>query len=385
MEKTRLFSALAAVSLAALILFACVCPVGAKPAARTRTGFSPSAGSNKIFQLGEASKRDVPAPEVFMPSSKDDSNVSARPEGFLNDAPVDFSGDGRTDFVVVRNTGGGPSGQLTWYYSQNGGSNTFAVNWGLNSDWILTQDFDGDLKDDITIWRPGPGGTAAFYIFQSATSTLRVDQFGQTGDAPSVSEDYDGDGKADPAVFRNGSPAIWYYRGSFLNPAGNITAIAWGTSGDIPAPGDFDADGRADFGIARNSGTGQLDFWRMLSTGSVMNVVRFGTTADLYVPGDYDGDGKTDIATVRSNNGQLEWQYFSSLNGSTNSIVWGGGNDFPTQGDYDGDGKTDFAIWRRGVNPGEGTYWALLSSSGSLMVVQWGSNGDFPAASFNVF
>jgi len=30
-------------------------------------------------------------------------------------APVDFDGDGVSDFAVVRNTGGGPNGTITWF------------------------------------------------------------------------------------------------------------------------------------------------------------------------------------------------------------------------------------------------------------------------------
>lgn len=307
------------------------------------------------------------------------------PEGIIVDAPVDLNGDGRTDYVVVRNTGGGTGGQLTWYYAQNGGPGTYGVNWGVSTDWVVSEDFDGDLKDDITVWRPSPSGQAVFYILLSATSTVRIDSFGLTGDTPSVVGDYDGDGKADPAVFRNGPQAYWFYRGSFNNPAGNATVVPWGASGDIPAPGDYDGDGKNDFAIARNAGSGQLVFWRLLSNNTVLPVVYFGTTNDLITPGDYDGDRKTDIATVRSVGGQWQWQYLASTNGSVNYVNWGGGNDYPTQGDYDGDGKTDVAIWRRSLVPGQSAFWARRSSDGVAQVFAWGTLGDFPVADFNVF
>jgi hypothetical protein len=202
---------------------------------------------------------------------------------------------------------------------------------------------------------------------------------------PSIIADFDGDNKADTAVFRVGTPAIWFYRGSFNNPGGNVTAVAWGSGGDVLAPGDYDGDGKNDFGIARNGGAGQLEFWRLLSTGVVMPVVFFGSPSDLIVPGDYDGDDKTDIATVRGFTPQHQWQYLSSLNGSVVYAVWGTGNDFPVQGDYDGDGKTDIAIWRRSSTPGQTAFWALQSSNGSSLITSWGISTDFPAASWNVF
>ena len=385
MEKTRFVSGLATLSLTALFLLFGTMSTNAIGLARSRNFDQNTTGGNRLLPLGKPNSTAPQVPDLLRPSTKEVTLTGLIPEGVVADAPVDLDGDGKTDFAVVRNTGGGASGQLTWFFALNGSGATGALNWGVNSDWVMTEDFDGDGKDDITVWRPGAGGTAAFYVFLSATSTIRIIQFGQTGDIPTVVADYDNDGKADPAVFRQGTPSIWYYQGSFNNPGGNVTAVAWGSNTDVPAPGDFDGDGKFDFGIYRNSGTGQLDFWRLLSNGTVMPVVRFGILADIYAPGDYDGDNKTDIGTFRRSGGQTIWNWVSSVDGSTHSVAWGSGNDFPVQGDYDGDGKTDIAIWRPGVNPGESAFWAQLSSNGSLLVFQWGLNGDFPAASYNVF
>jgi len=379
MEKTKLIFASAFLSL----LVVCFAASDALSNTFSRGTLTPSVGANRLPSIGAANSSPLKAPDFLLGGPEKTNKSLIRPLGLVaNHAPVDFDGDGKTDFVVVRNTGGGPNGQLTWYYAQNGGTNTYGVNWGLNSDWVLTQDFDGDGKSDITIWRPGTGGTAAFYILQSATNTFRYEQFGQTGDTPSVSADYDGDGKADPAVFRVGSPAFWYYHSS---ATGNVAVIPWGTGTDIPFPGDFDGDGKTDFGIARNDGSGHLQIWRMLSNGTVMPTFLFGTIADYLVPGDYDGDGKTDVATVTIPGGQMVWHLMLSSTGTTTTFFWGTGNDYPTIGDYDADGKTDVAIWRRGVNPGESTFWVHLSSTGSTQILQWGLPGDFPIAASNVF
>jgi len=385
MEKTRFVSGAATVSLAALFMIFSSVSINAVGFAKPRTIESSMTGGNRLLQLGRPNATAPQVPDILRPSTKEVTLDDLTPQGVVLDAPVDFNGDGKTDFAVVRNTGGGANGQLTWFWALNGSGTTGAINWGINSDWVLTDDFDGDGKDDITVWRPGAGGVAAFYIFQSSTNTARIVQFGQSGDIPTVVGDYDNDGKADPAVFRQGSPSLWFYEGSLNNPGGNVTTVAWGSNTDVPAPGDFDGDGKNDFGIYRNSGTGQLDFWRLLSNGTAMPVIRFGTTADIYAPGDYDGDHKTDIATFRRANGATIWNWVSSIDGSVHSVTWGSGNDFPVQGDYDGDGKTDIAIWRPGVNPGEAAFWAQLSSTGSVLVFQWGTSGDFPVASYNVF
>jgi hypothetical protein len=386
MEKSKVISALATVSLAVVVLIAYVSPASGNVINNGRSRKLSQVGSNRLLQAGRVSKDAAPFAGILT------SALSTRiPDGLqqqgipIGDAPVDFSGDGRTDFVVVRNTGGGPNGQLTWFYQQNGGPANSATSWGLNSDWVLSEDFDGDQKDDIVVWRGGPAGTAAFYILQSSTSTLRVIPFGQDGDVPSVVADYDNDGMADAAVYRGSSPAFWFYLPS-SNPGGGINAVQWGTIGDILAPGDFDGDGRNDFGIARNNGSGGLDFWRLLSTGVSLPVVTFGTPSDFYVPGDYDGDSKTDIATARQlGSGTMRWQFISSATGNVITGNWGAANDLPVQGDYDGDGLTDFAVWRRGVNPGESAFWVLNSSTGGFSVTPWGQPADFPVAAAFVF
>jgi hypothetical protein len=294
-------------------------------------------------------------------------------------APVDFDGNGRTDFVVIRNVGGGANGQLRWFWNLNGvAGGTVAKDWGLASDTIVSEDFDGDGKDDIAVWRPGAPTVATFYILNSNGFTVRQEAFGQTGDDPTVVDDYDGDGKADLAVYRGGATAgaqsTWFYR---TTPNGPVTYVLWGQNGDFPAPGDYDGDGKADFVIQRNNGNGQARFWTRLATGAQSTTI-FGTPTDVIVPGDYDGDGKTDIATIRGVGGNIQWQYLASSNNTINYIVFGASaTDFPIPGDYDGDGRSDAAVWRNGV------FWMRSTASGAVTNFTLGSSGDYPVANFN--
>ncbi len=301
---------------------------------------------------------------------------------------VDFNGDGRTDFAVVRNTGGGPSGQMTWFINLNGGT-TFASEWGLSGDLFVPVDFDGDNESDIAVWRPGAATVAAFYILQSNTNTVRIVPFGQTNDDPSIVGDYDGDGSADVAVYRSGlaagDPSTWYYLGSLNNPSGNVSYVPWGQNGDFVAPGDYDGDGRNDFVIQRNAGGGQARFWMNQTTAGFDSVI-FGTPTDVITPGDYDGDGKTDLCVIRGIGGQINWfvrpSSTGTISGGPTAIFGNSAGDIPTQGDYDGDGKTDIAIWRPSATPGASTFWVLGSTSGALGV-PFGSQGDYPVANYN--
>ncbi|MCM3878416.1 MAG: proprotein convertase P-domain-containing protein [Thermoanaerobaculia bacterium] len=297
--------------------------------------------------------------------------------------PVDFTGDGRSDFSIVRNTGGGPSGNITWW-NGDAASTAFTTQiFGIATDFFTPGDFDGDGKIDIAIWRPGAAGAAGFWILPSSTLSAYFVPFGQTGDDPTVQGDYDGDGKCDLAVYRAGLAAgdqsTWYYKSSLT---GAVVATSWGKNGDFPAPGDYDGDGKFDFAIQRNNGGGQAIFWIKQTTAGVVTYV-FGTPTDLVVPGDYDGDGKTDLATVRGVGGALRWFYRRSSDGVIITQDFGlSSTDFPCQGDYDGDGRTDIAIWRPSATPGVTAFW-VSKSSGGVLIRQWGQNGDYPVANFN--
>jgi hypothetical protein len=76
-------------------------------------------------------------------------------------AAIDFTGDGKTDFVVVRNTGGGPGGAITWYVLRNAERLPRAV-----------IDFTGNGRTDFALVRNtggGPTGAITWYVENSYT------------------------------------------------------------------------------------------------------------------------------------------------------------------------------------------------------------------------
>jgi subtilisin-like proprotein convertase family protein len=297
---------------------------------------------------------------------------------------IDMNGDGKTDWVVARNTGGGPTGQVTWFTNYTGLATGSTDPWGIATDFFVPGNYDADNKTDVAVWRPGAAGSSFWFILQSATVTLRAETFGQTGDDPTVLGDYNGDGLDDIAVYRGGAnagnPSFWYWRQA---NAGPVFAVQWGQNGDFVAPGDYDGDGKNDFVVQRNAGGGQARFWRLFATGSSDSLV-FGTPTDVIVPGDYDGDGKTDVAVLRGTGGQILWWYHPSSGAADVPTLWGNSaTDFPTQGDYDGDGKTDQAIWRPNADPTQNNFFVNRSGGSGLQVFEWGQNGDYPVANYN--
>ena len=299
-----------------------------------------------------------------------------------NDAPVDINGDGKSDFTVIRNTGGGVNGQATWFTSFQDGFPTLSTDWGIASDQFIPADFDGDGKDDFAVFRPGTQGT--FYIVRSATHTMYSEAFGTLGDDATVVGDYTGDNIDDLAVYRAGATAgaqsSWYYR-----PLGGgaFTTVDWGQNGDFPAPGDYDGDGKYDFVVQRaDSNNVNGRFWKRMASGA-QSTELFGLKDDLVVPGDYDDDGKTDLAVLRDDAGFLRWDFEPSGTAGSTVVtdVWGVTmTDWVAQGDYDGDGKTDYAVYRPGS---PGTFYVMTSITRLITNRVWGGPNDFPAANYN--
>lgn len=132
---------------------------------------------------------------------------------------------------------------------------------------------------------------------------------------------------------------------------------------------DFDGDGFADPAVFRPS----AGLFFVLNTGSnTVGTIPFGLNGDIPVSGDFDGDQRADVAIFRPSVG--EWWYQKSSDGNVLAAQFGQNGDKPTPADFDKDGKTDIAFWR----PGNGNYFVLRSSNNSFFSFPWGVNGDIP-------
>lgn len=226
-------------------------------------------------------------------------------------------------------------------------------------------DFNGDFKDDFLVFRQGTGGSSGTWYNSSIFNSSPA--FGLTGDIITPA-DYNDDGITDLAVFRP-SNGTWYIANNYNNAANNFTTIPWGASGDIPAAGDYDADGKADVTVFRPSnGT-----WYILEskTNSVRSV-HWGTTGDKPVVGDYDNDGKADVAVFRPSDGT--WYILKSLDNQLLAVQFGQSGDIPVQADYNGDGRSEMVVFR----PSNDTWYTSLDPATNYGAIQFGTNGDIP-------
>lgn len=214
-------------------------------------------------------------------------------------------------------------------------------------------DFDGDKKADLAVFRPETG---TWFVWRSSDGGYSIVNWGIQNDKL-VPADYDGDGKNDFAVYRDGT--WWILRSS--NAAASTTQFGLPT--DQPIPSDFDNDGKADLSVFRQG------VWHQLtSSDNAYRSFQFGLSSDVPIPSDYDRNRRSDVAVYRGGNWYISLQAELPMT----AFQFGVATDKPVPADYDGDGQTDFAVYRGG------TWYIRQSRTQTYATVNWGISTDIP-------
>ena len=250
---------------------------------------------------------------------------------------------------------------------------------------VLAGRFSGSDRNSFLVWNAGAGEggiydyTADWYSPRRKTAfSKRQVKFGQpspeTRPAPLVG-DFNGDGKDDLLLFGPGPATLrlaenrgdkFVYRGAPVSLAGIISAS--------PLAGDFNGDGLADLAVYDREG-GRLGL--ALRMGGGFRQIRWQGVEEAMgqnlraFAGDFNGDGKDDVILQNSASGQ--WTVLLSggkifVSAGIWMTKWGIGDAWrPFVADANGDGLSDLILYHRTG------HWQVALSDGRRFVHQ----GDF--------
>jgi hypothetical protein len=207
---------------------------------------------------------------------------------------------------------------------------------------VTAADYDGDGITDLSI----KGSDGVWYIDYSSQAAPDGRRFGQwnavlpgygNSTVTPVPADYDGDGRADPAI--KGTDGAWFMDVSsdWGNPAcmspnppcfGGWNLMLWGSQaiyGDaavVPVPADYDGDLKADIAVKWPTGQWAIDFANN-GFGSIDHWVSSWGSAWKGIPGRWNNDPYADIAIkqVWSMDVDSRWYVnFSPANGRADNV-----------------------------------------------------------------
>ena len=305
----------------------------------------------------------------------------------------DYDGDGTADLALYEYDTAQSAGVFAVRLSNNGSpvDRTVPVA-DVDANVIpVAGDFDGDGRTDFAVVNPtarlggatDPNASVWIILLSGSNDQRREVPFGAAGvlDRPAPA-DFDGDGITDIATFRANSDLVpgaaqWFILPSAPNPGfqtvnGAFTVLFGAAGGvDLPAPADYDGDGRADIATFRPisdlvPGAAQ---WFILP--SAPNDATYTTTlggfpitfgaagnADQPALADFNGDGRDDITTFRSVtdlSGGERWFILPSEGAAPNfgggfPVVFGQQEDIAAVSDYTRDGRPDLTVYTPGTD-----------------------------------
>ncbi len=344
------------------------------------------------------------------------ANVPYIPAGtVIAQASGDFNGDGKADIAHLYNCGGGHMALVVALADANGdggfGPSRLVwddPNFGPGVKYMAAGDFNGDGKTDIalfynytdnnnshvaifTLTATGGGGFTAPTKVWDSTNFGPNTQFMSAGD-------FNGDGKADLALFYNYPDNNYQHDaiftltahangdGGFATPVGVWDNPSFGPNVKMMSAGDFNGDGKTDLALYYNytDNNNQHDAIFTLTAhangdggfaapASIWNDTSFGPNTKYMTTGDFNGDGKTDIALFYNytDNGGWDVAIFTMNGTATTSPTtvwsntnWGPNSEFLVSGDYNGDGKADLAFYYNYANQTPAVFTLTADANG---------------------
>ncbi|MEU8778677.1 FG-GAP-like repeat-containing protein [Streptomyces sp. NPDC048606] len=258
-----------------------------------------------------------------------------------------------------------------------------ASRWSNGS--AVRNDFDGSGRADMVEWYDYPDDSDAMHVFRGSpsgaldaptTSFTTGPGNWSVNQMKRMSGDYNGDGRADLAVFYgygDGSVKLWTFLGrsdgTFETPFPSWSAPPghWEFSRARFHSGDFNGDGRDDLVAWYDYWAGHDTMFTFLSderggfpatapfVGWTVPAGRWTASDAKYTTGDFNGDGRDDVAALYRYGDQAVklWTFLATPSGGFQDgrLAWVADTWGPLartdvhSGDFDGDGRDDLGLW----------------------------------------
>jgi hypothetical protein len=223
--------------------------------------------------------------------------------------------------------------------------------------------------DGTGVFRPANG----LLYLKNSNDTGFADvalNYGTAGDYPVVG-DWDADGSATIGVYRNGS---FYLRNENTNGFAELV-FPFGASGDQPIAGDWNGDGVDTIGVYRPS-TGQFLLRNSNSAGSADTTFYLGNPGDVGIAGDWDGNGIDTTGVFRPSSGVIFLKNANNSGFADIALNYGLPGDSPVTGDWDNNGTDTIGIYRNG------SFYLRNSNTNGFaeLIFGLGNPGDIPIA-----
>lgn len=286
-------------------------------------------------------------------------------------APADYNGDGRSEFAVFQ-----PQTSTFYINSLEGTNGNRAIQFGQGTLYggnpiPVVADFNHDGTAELAVFQPS---TSTFYIRHLYADTEvgnRAIQFGQGtlygGNPEPVVADYNGDGRAELAVFQPGTSTFSIRHLTSDTESGN-QAIQFGQGikdqgNPIPVVADYNDDGKAEIAVYQ-PGTSTFFIQHLMSeteSGNRAIPLSFGPTVAGHPPrvgqlvpavSDLNGDGKVELIVYDPSSSEYriaDLEGDRALAARTEQFGQGtlyGGNPVPVCADFDGDGHCELTVYQ---------------------------------------
>jgi hypothetical protein len=172
------------------------------------------------------------------------------------------------------------------------------------------------------------------------------------------------------------STSLWNldYNGNFSWDAGD-KAFSMGTTGDIPVAGDWNGDGKKEVGIFRN-GLWGLDYNGNDVWDAGDKAFNLGTAGDIPVVGNWNGTGGDKVGIFRNGLWGVDYNGNFGWDGADKAFNLGTAGDIPVVGNWNGTGGDKVGIFRNGLWGVD--YNGNFGWDGADKAFNFGQTGDVP-------